>query len=115
MVVTEWLVVIYTASAVAELAGVGLVVKQFLEARARWQSHTSAIEQQRAAVASDPRWSFDEMYTRYGILPGELNRTSDTVGSLLAVNSAEQVWTIALLLAGILLGTFGNLLSLAGS
>lgn len=114
MTLNGCLVLIYSAGAIAELTGVGLVVKQFSDARGLWWSHTTAVEQQRSAVASDPRWSFDEMYTRYGILPGEVQRTSATIGSLLVVNKREQLWTVVLLVAGIVLGTVGNMISLAG-
>ncbi|GAW48100.1 hypothetical protein PD653_0998 [Nocardioides sp. PD653] len=110
----HWLVLIYTAGAISELTGVGLVVKQFRDARGLWRSHTAAVEQQRAAVASDPRWSFDEMYSRYGILPGEIQRSSATIRSLLEVNERMQIWTVVLLVAGIVLGTIGNMVSLAG-
>ncbi len=62
-------------------------------------------------MASDLRFRIDPLVARYGITRGEIRRASDGIEALMAPDGREQVATVTLLVAGIILGTIANVLS----
>jgi hypothetical protein len=110
--VTQVLAVLYVVAATCEIAGVGLVVQQYRKAQGRWRAHSEAVAEEQRLLATDLRFRIDPLVTRYGITPGEVRRATHGVEALMAPDMREQVVTISLLVAGIVLGTVANLLTL---
>jgi hypothetical protein len=102
----------YLGAAACEVAGIGLVVRQFRKARQRWIDHSDALAQERHLMATDLRYQLDPLVARYGIAPGEVRRATAGLEALMAPDLREQVVTVGLLIAGVVLGTLANLLSL---
>lgn len=109
---TQVLVAIYFVAATCEVAGIGLIVRQYRKARQRWLDHSDAVAQERQLMAADLRYQLDPLVTRYGITPGEVRRATAGVEALLTPEVREQAATVGLLIVGVALGTLGNLLSL---
>jgi hypothetical protein len=110
--VTQVLAVLYVVAAACEIAGVGLVVQQYRKAQGRWRAHSEAVAEEQRMLATDLRFRFDPLVARYGITPGEVRRATHGVEALLAPDVREQVVSISLLVAGIVLGAVANLLTL---
>jgi len=91
---------------------VGLVVQQYRKAQGRWRAHSEAVAEEQRMLATDLRFRFDPLVTRYGITPGEVRRATHGVEALMAPDVREQVVSISLLVAGIVLGAMANLLTL---
>jgi len=77
-----------------------------------WLTHAEAVAEEQRMLATDLRFRIDPMVTRYGITPGEVRRATHGLEALMAPDVREQVWTIILLVAGIMLGAVANLLTL---
>lgn len=103
--------VLYSVSAICELAGVGLVILQYHKAQGRWLAHTRAVAEERRHMAADLRFRFDPLVARYGITPGEIRRATDGIETLMVPDRRGQAATVALLVVGIVVGTSANLLS----
>lgn len=106
------LAVLYVSAATFEIAGVALVVQQYRKAQGRWLAHSQAVAAEQQMLETDLRLRIDPLITRYGITPGEIRRATVGLEALMAPDAREQVVTISLLVAGILLGTVANLLTL---
>jgi hypothetical protein len=110
--VTLVLAILYIAAAMFEIAGVGLVVRQYRKAQGRWLAHSQAVASEQQMMKADLRFRIDPLITRYGITPGEVRRATVGLESLMAPDTREQLLTISFLVAGIVLGTVANLLAL---
>lgn len=108
-------VLMSVASAVCELAGVGLVVSDLRRGRRRWRKHLEEVQAEEAAYAADVRWQLDELYARHRIRPSAIHRTNEAVRDLFEIDLPRQTLAVALLAAGILTGASANVLGALAS